>query len=166
MLRDIDPPPAEPVSLDETRRFLRLEHDEDDGRVAQCVQAARERLEDYLGVAMIRRALRLEVAARACVHLPRWPVASVDAVQADGADAAEYHVDLRRRPSVVSVRAEESVTVDFTAGYGTDPGDVPAPLRQAVLLLAAHYFDAGGEVPEHLPLMVDALSLPYKGVSL
>ena len=58
MLRDIDPPPAEPVSPDETRRFLRLEHDEDDGRVAQCIQAARERLEDHLGVAIIRRAMR------------------------------------------------------------------------------------------------------------
>ena len=155
MLRDLHPPSAEPISLPDARRFLRIDHEEDDARIQQCITAARERLEDYLGVAMIRRAMSVEVPARACVHLPRWPVQSVDTVRADGADA-----------SVVSVRAEDYVEIAFTAGYGPDAADVPAPLRQAVLLLTAQIFDAGGESPAHLPLMVDALTLPYKGVSL
>lgn len=166
MLRDLHPPSAEPITLPDARRFLRLDHEEDDARITQCIRAARERLEDYLGIAMIRRSMSVEVPARACVHLPRWPVTSVDTVRADGSDASEYHVDLRRRPSVVSVRADEFVEVAFTAGYGPDPEDVPAPLRQAMLLLIAQIFDAGGEAPDALPLMVDALTLPYKGISL
>ena len=34
-----------------------------------------------------------------------------------------------------------SAIVEFTSGYGTDWTDVPADLRQAVFLLAAHYYE-------------------------
>ena len=33
------------------------------------------------------------------------------------------------------------VEIDFTAGFGTGWSDVPADLRQAVLLLAAQYYE-------------------------
>ncbi len=34
-----------------------------------------------------------------------------------------------------------SATVQFTAGFGSDWTDVPIDLRQAVLMLAAHYYE-------------------------
>ena len=166
MLRDIQPPPAEPVTLEEAKLFLRVDHDAEDALIRTLIQSARERLESYLGLAMIARPMVLDAPAGACIHLPRWPVSSVQSVRADGTEAADYHVDLRRRPSVVRVAATQSVEVAFTAGYGPDLQDVPAPLRQATLLLVLQSYEARGETPSHLPLMVDALTLPYKGVGL
>jgi uncharacterized phiE125 gp8 family phage protein len=35
----------------------------------------------------------------------------------------------------------EAVTVRFVSGFGTQPGDVPQPIRHAITLLASHYFE-------------------------
>ncbi len=40
-----------------------------------------------------------------------------------------------------SIPKDGSVTVRFVAGYGADWSDCPADMRQAVLLLAAHYYE-------------------------
>ena len=39
------------------------------------------------------------------------------------------------------VRAVGGIRVEFTAGYGTDPADVPAPIRQAVKMIAQHLYE-------------------------
>lgn len=166
MLRDISPPPVEPVALGEAKTFLRVDHDAEDALIGTLIRAARERLESYLQLAMIRRPMIHEGEAARRVNLPRWPVVSVDAVRAGDAPVADYHADLRRRPSTVCASASDISEVEFTAGYGETPADVPAPLRQAMLLLVLQGYEARGREPGHLPLMVDALTLPYKGVSL
>jgi len=38
-------------------------------------------------------------------------------------------------------KAANGIEIDFTAGYGAAASDVPAPLRQAVLLLVAHWYE-------------------------
>ncbi|MDO9125489.1 MAG: head-tail connector protein, partial [Parvibaculum sp.] len=59
------------------------------------------------------------------------------------------------------------IAVDFTAGYGAAAA-VPAPLKQAVLLLAAHWFEnrepLGNGV--ELPLTVSALVARYRRLHL
>lgn len=56
----------------------------------------------------------------------------------------------------------ECITVRFIAGFGTNPGDVPEPIRQAIRLLAAHYYENRepvniGNVVSELPLSVRSL---------
>lgn len=42
---------------------------------------------------------------------------------------------------VPPVRSVGGIRVAFTAGYGTDPSNVPAPIRQAVKMIAQHLYE-------------------------
>jgi uncharacterized phiE125 gp8 family phage protein len=41
----------------------------------------------------------------------------------------------------VSPLAANGIEIDFVAGYGDAPSDVPQPIRQALLLLVAHWYE-------------------------
>jgi len=64
-----------------------------------------------------------------------------------------------------------AVTVRFVAGYG-DAGDVPQAIKQAILILIAHWYEqrdpveAGNIAPIMVPLMVTTLLAPYSRVTL
>lgn len=58
-------PLAEPLALAEAKDYLRIAYDGEDGLVAGLIAAARTRIEELAGVAMISRTLR--------VTLDRWP---------------------------------------------------------------------------------------------
>jgi len=166
MLTDLNPPPAEPVTLAEAKAFLRVDHDDDDALIQTLIASARERLETHLNIAMITRSMQVSTATSGTVRLPRWPVASVQTVRFDEEETAEAVINLRCRPATVTYRAADLAEITFTAGYGLDPQDVPAPLRQAMLLLVAQGFEHRDGAPSSLPLMVDALTMPYRVVGL
>ncbi|MEQ1887568.1 MAG: head-tail connector protein [Alphaproteobacteria bacterium] len=69
-------------------------------------------------------------------------------------------------------RAANGLQIDFTCGYGVGQGDVPAPLRQAVLMLTAHYFEnrevlqSADSRAQVLPLGVHNLLAPYRMMRL
>ncbi|MGB3455814.1 MAG: head-tail connector protein [Litorimonas sp.] len=165
MLTDLQPPPAEPITLAEAKTFLRVDQNDDDALIQTLIQSARERLEDRLGVAMIRRAMRVS-ATGGTVALPRHPVVSIDAVDADGEPVDPVDANLRCRPATLTLPTDSAVEVTFTAGYGPTPPTVPAPLRQAMLLLVAHGYENREGLPDAMPLMVDALTMPYRGIGL
>ena len=69
------------------------------------------------------------------------------------------------------LRERQGLEIDYVAGYGAGPADVPASLRQAVLLLVGYWFEnrdsviiagAGSIVPSGL----DQLVAPYRAVRL
>ena len=59
-----------------------------------------------------------------------------------------------------------SVVLRFTAGFGASWEDVPAVLAQAVLMLAARYYEARGMAagPAGLPFAVAALIERWRSV--
>lgn len=166
MLTDLQPPPVEPISIDEAKAFLRIDHADEDTLIATLIRSACERLEDRLNLAMIARPMRFLTTSTGEICLPRWPVVSVAAVQHDQEMIADYSLDLNSRPARLFNLPSGEINIDFTAGYGTQPSDVPAPLRQAMLLLIARGFEIRGDEPDTLPLMVDALTMPYRVVGL
>lgn len=166
MLTDIHPPPIEPVSLDEAKSFLRIDHDDENDLIETLIRSARERLEDRLNVAMIERSMRLERSEGGDIALPRWPVSSVDDVSIDGLNTTAFTAKLLSRPAQVMVSSGAPVTIEFTAGYGTERSDIPAPMRQAILLLVAHGYEHRDVPPDTMPLMVDALTMPYRVLAL
>ncbi len=154
----VAPPASEPVSLDEARAFLRLDTDAEDVLVASLVTAARAHVEGLTGRALITQGWRIcrEGWPRAGVmRLAPAPIVSVDAVTVFGADGtpgvvdaaawqAELRADparLRFRPAALDRNADNGIEVDVTAGYGTTADDVPAPLRQAIRMLLAFWFE-------------------------
>ena len=58
------------------------------------------------------------------------------------------------------------VEVLFSAGFGATWPDVPADLREAVLILAVDYFDAPNGTPVGLTPSVQALLHRHRGLSL
>lgn len=166
MLTDLNPPPAEPITLAEAKAFLRVDHDDEDALIQTLIASARERLEAHLNIAMIQRPMQFVLASGGTIKLPRWPIVSIDSVVLDGMQTNGFVAELRCRPAQVKLGTATSLEISFTAGYGIAPGDVPAPLRQAMLLLVAHGFEHRDGMPMTLPLMVDALTMPYRMVGL
>jgi len=95
-------------------------------------------------------------------------------------DPEIFIVDTAGAPARVSVeagaapppgRAVAGIEIDFDAGYGDDPTDVPEPLRQAMRLLIAHWYEhrgmaAVGQSVAALPQALGPLLAPYKVLSL
>ena len=59
------------------------------------------------------------------------------------------------------------IEIQFTAGFGAAATDVPAPLRQAILLLVAHWYEnrepvVAGIAATRFPDAVIGLLEPYR----
>ena len=67
-------------------------------------------------------------------------------------------------------RDRGAIEIDIVAGYGAAADQVPAPLRQAVLRLAARWFEQRGDVAsrdaQSLPAEIMALIAPYRRMRL
>jgi uncharacterized phiE125 gp8 family phage protein len=95
-------------------------------------------------------------------------------------DIAAFAIDAAAEPARLGFahgalaapeRPVGGVEVDVTCGYGDTPGDVPEPLRQAIRMLAAHWYEnrgvvAPGETVAQLPASVSALIGPYRVLAL
>lgn len=116
--------------------------------------------------------------------LPLAPVGAVTGVSLFDAagvqstvDSARYRVQAdTHRPKLVSagllfpvVPNDGRIEISFSAGFGAVWGDVPADLRQAVMLLAALYYETrhdGGAQAQMLglPAAVQSLISPWRNV--
>lgn len=183
---DISAPPIEPVSLDYAKVFLRVDTDDEDALISDFIRAAREQVEALINSALISRPKRL-VSARLfgqSVFLNYGAVTEITALRLTGGDIPavipleDARINLRCQPPVISLKhrpsfasydkGADTLEIDFIAGFGDSAEDVPMPLRQAVLLLLAQSYDYRGqaEAPPTVPMMVDALLMPYRGVRL
>lgn len=165
---DLSPPPSGPVTLQAAKTFLRVDHPDEDTLISDLIASAGQQIEPLICASLITRPQRLTKAVRGgSLYLNRYPVTSIETVRIEG-EAVPYEVNLRCRPIRFSIDVPDGTVceIDFTAGYGPEPTDIPTPLRQAALLLVAHLYEhREGDLPP-LPLMVGALLQPYRGVRL
>jgi uncharacterized phiE125 gp8 family phage protein len=169
MLNEDTAIPVAALPIGAMRDHLRLgtgfaEEGLQDGLIEAYLRAAIAVIEGRTGKALLQRVFRWvfddwrDPAAQA---LPVAPVRSIASVTLrDGAggstvlDAGIYRViaDLHRprlAPTgqlLPSVPGSGQVEVVFTAGFGTVWSDVPADLRQAVLMLAADLYERRDEM--------------------
>lgn len=147
-------PAEEPVSLVETKAFLRLDGDAEDGLVQTLIAAARLHLEATTGRALVRQSWRLVLdawPADGAVKVPVVPVIEVAAVRvfdeqdddhAVPLDALQFEPGRVLLPDTALpvLRQRLAVEIDYDAGYG-DAADVPDDLKRALLALVAHWFE-------------------------
>ncbi len=151
-------PQAEPVTREEAKAHARIDGASEDARIDALIAAARADVENRTGRALMTQSWRIVrdgVPRGGVVRLAPAPVISVDAVTLYGADgtpqvasADEYEVDLVSAPGRLllrsgrfwGARAMNGLEIDVTCGYG-DAADVPAPLKQAILMLTAYWFE-------------------------
>lgn len=169
----VQPPAAEPVTLEEAKAHLRVEGTEEDALIAGLIRAARESCERMQGRAYLRQRWQSTIEGGAPpARLPLRPLPVLDAVSVEWRDdggtwqalpATAWRLDAARE----AIELVELVPAGATAwratheaGFGDDPGDVPQRIKQAILLLVGHWFEqreAAGARLEEIPFGVRAL---------
>lgn len=185
-LKRIAAPAVEPVSIEEAKLHLRVDHSSDDALIGSLIAAAREWVEQATRRSLITQTWRLrleELPVEECVELPRPPLQSVSSftyVDSGGStqtwSSSKYTVHTDSEPGELAVaygevwpsirEQEDAVTITYVAGYGANGATVPAPLRTAILLLVGHWYANREAVTPatltNIPLGVDALISPYR----
>lgn len=184
----LTPPAAEPLSLAEAKAFLRVEHDDDDDIIAALIAGARIHVEAQTRRALVTQTWRL---TRDCwpqhgrIEVRPAPLRTLDAARIYDRDNNPLELDVDTfvvdtagsnlifAPWAVPhpTRLGAGIELDVTAGYGAAASDVPEPLRQAIRLLVAHWYEnrgvaAIGDTIALLPANVPALLAPFRMVAL
>lgn len=181
-------PATEPVSLDEMRAFLRVEHHDDDEVIAALAVGARLHVEAATRRALITQNWRLAFdawPASGRLEVRPGPLRSLAAARVYDLENVAHDVDTQAfipdlgasalifAPWAVPQpgRPKAGIEIDVAAGYGDAAADAPEPLRQAIRLLTAHWYDnrglvAIGHETAVLPQTVAALIAPYRMLSL
>jgi uncharacterized phiE125 gp8 family phage protein len=184
----LNAPAVEPVTLEEAKNFLRVEHDDDDDVIAALIAGARIHIEAQTRRALITQSWRLvrdawPVDGRIAVRPS--PLQSLDVARVYDGDGTAAVLDLQgfivdtANAALVFApwspaqpgRAAAGIELDVTCGYGDGPVDVPEPLRQAIRMMVAHWYDnrglaAVGQAVAMLPAGVVTLIAPYREVAL
>jgi uncharacterized phiE125 gp8 family phage protein len=183
----LTPPAAEPLSLAETKAFLRIETAEDDPLIAAFISAARLHVEAQTGLALVTQSWRMVLdywpaSGRIAVRpAPLQALAAARAFDFDGevraidiqafvADASTSTLCFKPGAVPLPTRIAAGIELDFSAGFGDAANDVPEPLRQAIRLLVAHWHEnravvAGAELAP-VPPNAAALVAPYRMLPL
>lgn len=176
-------PTSEPVSLTEAKLALRIDSEDHDSLVENLIKAARQFVEIYCRRSLINTTyeMYLHTFGGAQIELLRPPIVSVSGVYyRSGTTAAwttlaasQYHVDIYADPPIIE--AEDSwptisadqpnhVKIEYVAGYGTDPEDVPEPIRQGIISIVGDMYENPTrhvEMPNGLHLNPTAAMLLY-----
>lgn len=180
-------PALEPVTLAEAKAHLRLDTTADDALVQSLIVTSRLHIEAALGLALITQSWSWMLDQwpknqRLC--FPLRPVQAVAFVKlwrrnatSEALNLTDFHLDGQGNPARLVPggllplndpdRPANGIEVAFTAGFGGAPSDVPAPIRHALLLLIAHWYEHRepveiGAAVNAVPIMVSDLLQPYR----
>jgi uncharacterized phiE125 gp8 family phage protein len=168
----INPPDSEPVTLEEAKNHLRVDINDDDNLIDAIIQSARRLVEVRLKRALITQTLQLALDSFTNpIQLASPPLQSVVSITYRTGDgwqtlpSSSYEV-LTGTPGYVvpthgnsfpTALGYESVRIVYQAGYG-GPIDVPAPLKQAILLLVGNFYDNRSASDMSVP---GSMALPF-----
>ena len=186
-LTRITAPVLDPVTQSEVYRHLRLVEDATEKAYADAVaDVAREYVEQYSGTALLTQTweLTLDEWWQGVLELPYPPLQSVSSIKYIDSDGVEQtlsasaysvttgdpvgYVQFAADTTVPVARAEAgAIRIRFVSGY-TAAADIPASLRQAVLLMTAQWFEnrepvlLSGAIPQQIPMTARALMDQYR----
>lgn len=178
-------PVLEPVTVAEAKAHLRIDGSAEDMLVGSLILTSRLHVEAALGLALLTQGWTLLLdrwPAGDSIEIPLRPVQSVSAVRVFAASGMvttlapqDYLVDTASTPPRLvrtgvwpePGKAARGIEIDFVAGYGPAAANVPAPIRQALLLLVAHWYEHRdpieiGSAEAALPAALSELLMPYR----
>lgn len=192
MLIEENPVPDSVLPVDAFKAHLRLgsgfgQEGVQDAVIASFLRAALTAIEARTNKAILRREFSLELATwrdTSGHELPLAPVKTVSRVALVSRDGTETEVAtdaywlerdmqapwLRPVASVLpAVPPQGSAKITFEAGFSEDWEGVPPDLRQAVLMLAAHYYEYRNDTALSggcMPFGVSSLIERYRAVRM
>lgn len=125
----------------------RILHNSEDALITFWIQAADQYVEKRGNIALMEQTFVLRLRRiLPCVQLPRPPLNAITSVKYTPEGGSEQTladptVRIDRMLATIDTGLEcqaGTMTIEYVAG-ADDPEKVPAPLRQASLLLASHY---------------------------
>jgi uncharacterized phiE125 gp8 family phage protein len=162
-VRTITEPGVEPIPLAEAKIHLRVDQSDEDDEIGRKIRSSRVYCEKISGLAFITRTLAGTLdefptgngGLLLLPHSPATELVSVKYYDVDGneqtLDAADYEFDphskpARLRPTVGSSwPATETrfaaVEIQWKAGYGDTPTDVPEDIRSAMKLALGDLYE-------------------------
>lgn len=184
-------PEITPVTLDEVKGHLRVDHIDDDDLIQALIGAAVDHLDGWTGIlgrCLVEQTWRQDFERFAsCLPLPLGPVidiTSVDYANAAGdpstVDPSDYalKVDAGGRASVaLAFSVPGPVSVVYQAGYETTPAQtepvvaakstVPDAIKIAIILhIKMNYETLKSEERELYKRAFDALIAPYRRIGV
>ena len=169
-LRLKTPPKKEPVSLKEAKAYLRVDTSTEDGLIEHLIKASRQAIEAYTNRCLLEQTWSFEInagyaAARSDdlyldaskskgmlgIEIPRSPFLKLegDPVLCDGENSKslkDYKLDTVGPVARIHfghslLNDQGFVRITFKAGYGEEATSVPAPLKQAALMLVGTAYE-------------------------
>lgn len=172
-----EPAAIAPLALAETKALLHITREADDAVLTGHLRSAATLCEQFIGQSVLVRPHRETLpVARDWQRLAAQPVVAITGVQGvttDGSPiglaSAAYAIDITAsgegRIRVLRPGSASRIDVQYSAGIAAHWGDLPEPLRQGIIRLAAHVHLArdGDAGP---PASVSALWRPWRVVRL
>lgn len=179
-------PAVEPISLEEARTHLRVDHEDEDAFIGSLITAAREYVESHTHRQLVLATYRLGLPHWPCgdfVKLPRpilAGVTSITYVDTAGStqtwNSANYSVDTDSLPGRVwlgyglswpDVRCGAyPITITYTAGWAT-AALVPESLKTAIKMILANWYEnreatISGTIITPVPMAVESILINWK----
>ena len=145
-------PVCEPISLSDVKVFLRTivgDTSEDNAVLIPMITAAREFCENATGRAIVPQTITAYPRTFEPAYLPKPPIISLVSASYKDKDGVEHElatgdcivsndkVYFQNAPSSSELFGVNPISVTYTAGYDM----LPPSLRQAMLMLIAHWYN-------------------------
>ncbi|MDX2073481.1 MAG: head-tail connector protein [Alphaproteobacteria bacterium] len=147
----VTPPTAEPLTLQETKEFLRIPHNDDDSRINDMIVTARSLAEQWLRRSLITQGWKVsfEDAITGTIRLPMGPVQSITSVVTTTVDGVPltipttaYLLSVTQDAIVVdNIISGHRIDITYVAGYGSG-SQLPKPIKLGMLQHIAAMLDS------------------------
>jgi uncharacterized phiE125 gp8 family phage protein len=168
-LRRISAPATEPVTLSETKLFLRVDSSTEDTLISTLITAAREAAENYLRKSFITQGWEISyndmIPQR--IALPMRPIQSITSIVCDSTTLSAESYALNAAKDTIDCASSiygNLITITYVAGYGSSASSVPTAIKQALLHHIASMYD--DRTHESIPSVSLSLLQPYREVRL
>ncbi len=151
-------PTIEPITLDEAKAHLFITHNDDDAYIGTLITVARQACEEKTDLSLISQTHTGYAGEFSRImELRKSPVQTISTVKYYDLEnvlqtvaATDYMLSPAGARSAV-VFAEnysfpriyarpDAIRIEYIAGFGSAAGSVPAPIKQAMLLLIGSYY--------------------------
>jgi uncharacterized phiE125 gp8 family phage protein len=175
---------TEPITLEEAKNFLRVDHAEDDMLISALITASRQMCEEYTRRILVTTTIDEYFDKfpknswnnlSNLIYLSRGPVASITSVKY--VDEIGSEVALTSDQFITDVISEPA-RVQSTAGWfaaagvvnqvivryvvGSDVSSIPRPLIQGMMLVISDLYDQRSDSVRRLPTASEYLWNPYR----